>query len=248
MYGLCKVHKGGGASNNLPPFPRIMSAVGTCTYNITKFFVPILKDFTLNQYTVRDSFSFCDEIQEQDSNDIYMPSSDIATLFKNIPLDEAINICVNNVFSNKKKLKGLLKKDFKQLLTLSVKSSCFVFNNVYYQQVDRVAMGLPLVPTLASLLLVNYESKLFKDYHIKLEPKYYCSYFHDIFLLFKAKDHIKQFFRYMNSRHPNIKFTCEEGNDNKISFLDISITRTENNFTASILCPKNVRRGLFKFS
>ena len=57
---------------------------------------------------------------------------DNESLFMNIPLNKTVNICVN-VFNNKKRVKGLLKK---QLLTLSVKSSCFVFNNVYYQQVD----------------------------------------------------------------------------------------------------------------
>ena len=85
MYGLCKVHKGRGTSNDLPPFRPILSAIGTCNYNIAKFFVPILKDFTLNEYTVRDSFSFCDEVQEQDNN-LYMASFEIELLFTNIPM------------------------------------------------------------------------------------------------------------------------------------------------------------------
>ena len=109
MYGLCKVHKGRGASNDLPPFGPILSAMGNCTYNIPKFFVPVLKDFTLNEYIVRDSFSFCDEIQEQDNN-LYMASFDIESLFTNITSDETINICVNSVFGKKKRVKGLLKK------------------------------------------------------------------------------------------------------------------------------------------
>ena len=115
-------------------------------------------DFTLNEYTVRGSFSFCDEIQEQDNN-LYVTSFDIESLLTNIPLDETINICVNNVFDSKKRVKRLLVKDINQLLTLSVKSSCFVFNNVYYKQVDGVAMGPHLGPTLANLSLVNYEKK-----------------------------------------------------------------------------------------
>ena len=131
-----------------------------------------------------------------------------------------------------------MKKDFKQLLTLSVKSSCFVFNNVYYQQVDRVAIGSPLLRTLANLFLVSCESKWLKECSVQFAPKYYRSYFDDIFLLFKATDHLKKFFRYMNSCHPNIKFTCKEENNNKISFLDISITRTENKFTTSIFRKK----------
>ena len=150
MYRLCKVHVGRDTLNKLPPFRPILSAIGTFTYSIAKFFVPIVKDFTSNEYTVRDSFSFCEEIQEQ-YNNLYMASFDIESLFTNIPLDEIINIYVNNVFSNRKSVRGLLKKDFKQLLTLSVKSSCFLFNNVYYQQVDEVAMGSRLGPTLANL-------------------------------------------------------------------------------------------------
>ena len=74
----------------------------------------------------RDSFSFCKEIKDQGST-LFMASFDIQSLFSNIPLDETINICVDRAFQNKKKVKGLLKRHFKQLLTLVVKSSCFVF-------------------------------------------------------------------------------------------------------------------------
>ena len=147
---------------------------------------------------MRGSFSFCDEIQEQDNN-LCVTSFDIESHLTNIPLDETINICVNNVFDNKKRVKGLLVKYINQLLTLSVKSSCFVFNNVYYKQVDGVAMGPRLGPTLANLSLVNYEKKWLVNY--------------DIFLLFKARDYVKKFFRSMNSPHPNIKFTCGEENN-----------------------------------
>ena len=79
-----------------------------------------------------------------------MSSFDIQSLFTNIPLDETINICDDLVFHKTKKVKGILKRHFKQLLTLSVKSSCSLFNAVYYKQVDGVAIGSPLGPTLAT--------------------------------------------------------------------------------------------------
>ena len=91
-----------------------------------------------------------------------MESFDIHSLFTNIPLDETI-ICVDLVFHKKKKVKSMLKRHFKQLLTLSVKPSCFLFNDVYYKQVDGVAMGSPLGPTLANLFLVYYEHKWLKS-------------------------------------------------------------------------------------
>ena len=56
----------------------------------------------------------------------------------------------------------------------------------------------------------------------------------DIFAMFKKRDHVKTFLRYIDSRHRNIKFTCEEEKNNKISFLDISISRNNNALKTSI--------------
>ena len=58
MYGLCKVPKYNSSTSDIPPFRPILSAIGIATYNLAKFFVPILKEFTVNEYTVSDSFSF----------------------------------------------------------------------------------------------------------------------------------------------------------------------------------------------
>ena len=52
--------------------------------------------------------------------------------------------------------------------------------------------------------------------------------------MFKKRDHVKKFLRYIDSRHRNIKFTCEEEKNNKISFLDISISRNNNALKTSI--------------
>ena len=200
MYGLRKIHKGTTVNGPVSPFRPILSAIGTCSYNLANFFVPILKQFTINEYTVKDSFSFCKEIIDQDPN-LFMASFDIQSLFTNIPLDETINICVDLVFHKKKKVKGMLKRHFKQLLTLSVKSSCFLFNYGYYKRVDSVAMASPLGPTLANLFLVYYEHKWLEKCPLQFLPKCYRRYVDDIF---ESRDHVKKLLKYMNSRHPNI--------------------------------------------
>ena len=132
MYGLCKIHEGITANNNVPPFRPILSAIDTCTYNLVKLFVPLLKHYTINEYIVKDSLSFCKEIVNQDPQ-LFIASFDIQALFTNIPSDETIDICVYIVYNKRKKVKGMLKRHFKQLLTLSVKSSFFLFNGVYYK-------------------------------------------------------------------------------------------------------------------
>ena len=52
--------------------------------------------------------------------------------------------------------------------------------------------------------------------------------------MFEHKDQVQKFLRYMNSRQPNIQFTCEEESNNKISILDVSITRMNNKLVTSL--------------
>ena len=60
LYGQAKVHK--PVQDNCPSFRPILSVIGTPTYDLAKFLVPILKPLTENEYTVHDSFSFASEV------------------------------------------------------------------------------------------------------------------------------------------------------------------------------------------
>ena len=62
MYGLCKVHKYNSGTTDIPLFWPILSEIGIAKYNLAKVFAPFLKEFTVNECTVSDSFSFCKEI------------------------------------------------------------------------------------------------------------------------------------------------------------------------------------------
>ena len=93
LYRSAKVHK--PLINGLPPFRSILSAIGTPTYKLAKFLLPVLSDITQYKFTVTDSFTFVDEILTQNS-DLYMASFDVNALFNNIPLDETTDICLKN--------------------------------------------------------------------------------------------------------------------------------------------------------
>ena len=67
----------------------------------------------------------------------------------------------------------MLKRHFKQLLTLTVKSSCFVFNNGYYKQIDGVTMGSLLGTNFADLFLVYHENMWLDKCPHQFKPKYY---------------------------------------------------------------------------
>ena len=54
------------------------------------------------------------------------------------------------------------------------------------------------------------------------------------FVLFTSQNHAVQFLDYLNSKHPNIKFTMDAEKDGKISFLDVSVSRKNDTFTTSV--------------
>ena len=51
---------------------------------------------TTNEFTVKDSFHFAEEIVDQ-QHDLFIGSLDVDALFTYIPLEETIEICTNEL-------------------------------------------------------------------------------------------------------------------------------------------------------
>ena len=184
-----------------------------------------MEPHTKNSYVVRDSFYFMDDLIKQNP-ELFMTTYDVQSLFTNIPLNETINICANLLYPKKSmKVKGQHKKKIISLLELATKELIFLFNNSLYSQIDGVAMGSPLGPTLANVFMCFHESIWLSQCLYQFKPLYYKRYIDNIFILFSNEDHINKFNKYINSRHSNIRFKNEKGIDSSISFLDVLITK-----------------------
>ena len=231
MYGLSKVHK--PTVNNVPKLRPIMSAIKTPTYKLAQYIVELLKPFTSNEYTAKDSFTFAADIHTQQSK-LFMASLDVDSLFTNIPLLETIELCTDLLFHDKDSVDGLKKDEFRQLLTLATKDSFILFDGTYYQQVDGVAMGSPLGPTLANIFLGFHEKIWLADCPVQFKPKYYKRYVDDIFVLFDKLEFLDKFQEYMNRMHPNMHFTSEVERNDSLPFLDVNVIRDVNMFMTSI--------------
>ena len=163
-----------------------------------------------------------------------MASFDIESLFTNIPLQETIDLCVENLFQDRTHVDNLSKDSFRELLTRTMSESLILFDQEFYKQHDGVAMGSPLEPTLANVFLCYHEKIWLQNCPSEFKPVIYRRYVDDTLLLFRSKHHIEKFRNYLNRQHKNIKFTSETENENSISFLDIKITRDNNKFMTSV--------------
>ena len=231
LYGLPKIHK--ALVDGLPNYRPTISQIGSLTYKIAKFLLDFTSPITKNEYTLKDSFEFVSMIDKQDHNS-FMCSFDIDSLFTNVLLEETIEIVIKNVFGRKRKINGLSKSDFRDLLKLTTMGTVFRFNGNCYKQLDGVAMSSLLGPALANAFLCHHERKWLKECPVTHAPTFYKRYVTDIFVLLMSESQVNNLLFYLNSKHKNIRFTCEIEKDRYLAFLDINVYRGNNKFETSV--------------
>ena len=93
----------------------------------------------------------------------------------------------------------------------------------------------------------NGESTIFQHVtrrHITSLCKGRRRYVDDIICLFNCESDADKFFEFLNTQHPNIKFTFEKQVNKHITFLDVLITNDGDQFYTSIF-HKETAIGLF---
>ena len=153
MYGLPKTHKDG------IPLRPILSMVGSPFHKLAQWLVEILQPVRAKfcRFSLKDSFEFVDCIKDLDVKDKIMCSFDVSSLFTNVPTQEVIDIICKFVKDNGLTLK-LPLKELSDLLHLCTRNVQFLFNGVFYKQIDGVAMGSPLGPILADIFMAHLET------------------------------------------------------------------------------------------
>ena len=208
FYGSPKVYK--SLINGLLSFIPILSGIGTPTYKLANFLVPVLSDMTQNQFTVKDSFTLVDEILTQNS-DLHMVSLDVDALFNNIPSDQTFDIWMKKLFKTLDTLvKGISKNGFHDLINLASKKPFFTFNKKFFIQVDGVAVVSPLGPILANIFLSNHQENWLNRCPIRFKSSFHRRYVDDIFVLFESCECADSFREYISSKHQNMNFTIEK--------------------------------------
>ena len=229
LYGLPKIHK-----PNVPLRP-IFAACGTPVYKLAQYLVPILAPLTVNEFTIKNSYQFVQDLRDiKLKPGMILASFDVESLFTNIPVQETIDITINSLFKNCSHVSGIPKQIFYSILEMAVKSSYFLFNGQLFKQKDGVGMGLPLGPSFANIFLCHHETRWLKNCPPEFRPKYFRRFLDDTFAIFEKETHVTQFLDYLNGQHPKIKFTKEVEKDGCLPFLDIRIQRSGTNIDTSV--------------
>jgi len=89
-----------------------------------------------------------------------------------------------------------------------------------------MAMGSPLGPLFANIFLAHYETQWLLDSPVK--PTLYRRYVDDTLWFLPSDVDIISLMNFMNSRHPNMRFTYECESNDSINFIGLTIKHNQN--------------------
>ena len=121
-----------------------------------------LKPISINKFMINDAIAFANDLRnvKLEEGELLVLYG-VSSLFTNVPVDETIQILVDNAlyhnwFNRTYHLK-LKKSELMSLLNLAMKNQLFQLNGKLYKQEDGVAVGSPLGPLMANNFMCSIE-------------------------------------------------------------------------------------------
>ncbi|XP_062705479.1 uncharacterized protein LOC134287552 [Aedes albopictus] len=232
IYGQPKAHKPG-----LPLRPVVPNTTAP-SYSLSKFVGKIFQRSLVSKYNIRDSFEFCEFI-----NNVTLPdehvliSLDVKVLFTSLVMSSIItkwdeikpntNICLDL---------------FLEIVEFCIDSSYFRFDGQHYEQVFGTAMGNPLSPYIADWVMETLLDTVVRMLQIPLP---FIRKFVDDLITAIPLSQLKHVIDTFNSYDIHIQFTYELEVDNKLPYLDMLLTRHSDQKVTTSWYQKPIASGRF---
>ena len=221
------------------PIRPIVNFTTAPGYKAAKKLLQVLKNNIKinNNHSIRNNIEFVNRVKSLRMLPQYkLMSFDIVNLYTNVPVTQTINIVQENLERsgslNQQEVQELI-----MLLRVILSQNYFTFDNRFFAQDDGLAMGSPLSGFLADLYLNHFENEYVLSHKNRFYKKIisYTRYVDDTFLVFDGTRRQAEILnKYINSIHPNIKFTLELENEHSLNFLDLMIQNINNHLKFKI--------------
>ena len=221
---MIKLHKVG------EPIRPVVSFVNAPSSKLSKKLISIIKFNTKfkSKYSIKNSLDLIDKIKNLEiPNRSLLISFDVKSLFPSVPPADVLGI-TRTLLQKNSLFPAIVKEDLLQGLEICLKQNYFEFNGSIFQDKDSLAIGSSLSPLAAEIFMDNLEQKIMSHPLSKL-CKFWYRYVDDVFSCFLGtRRQLTTFLAYLNSLHPNIQFTLEIEENNRINFMDLSIQKINN--------------------
>ena len=155
LYGLAKVHK------KDTPLRPVLSIPGSSYENLNRFLTPFFQKLpgANIETNTQDARKALESLTLEDDEQIV--SLDVKSLYTNVPVGEAIEIALRDLYSSSL-APDIPRSAMKSLLKLAVTNVRFKCNGIWYVQSEGLAMGASLAVILANVWMKSFEASLQK--------------------------------------------------------------------------------------
>jgi len=140
-----------------------------------------------------------------------------------------------DIMYEKHGISGELKHKTMKISQIIIKQNYFKFQSTLYIQEKGLAMGAPTSSVFSEIYLQHIENTIISNilliYHI---VGYFCNLDDVLIVYSKNTTNIYDIFNIFNNIMSTMKFTIEEEKENKIKFLDITISKENDNLPLDI--------------
>ena len=238
LYGLPKIHK---EDRSCRP---VLASTDCYTYECASWLSEILSPQRQHPTNLKDTFEFVEQMQQvKFKNNSIMVPFDVKSLFTNIPVDFVTDIILKEIYGSDstKKVYGMTKRQFRNLLVWTTKRTTLNFNGSFYEQIDGVGMGSPIAPAFADIFM-NYVIEKTKKFNGQRDV--FFRYVDDCRAVFPDFESAMLFYRRLNQIHKTAKFTYELENNKQLPFLDVNVDNSKEKLEQSD-CRKPAHTGLY---
>ena len=220
FYGLPKIHKDG------VPVRPIVSYTGTPLSEISKYIAEILKPYgKQKEHQTNNAKSFSTFMRQQTIEpDEIMVSFEVTSLYTTIPIDYII--IIEDLLQHDNKIAdqtSLSPNQILDVLNSLLRTTYFKFNDQFYQQTDRAAMGDPTSAIVSEIYMQVLEITVITiaDH----PPKIWERHVDDVFSVIQ-RTYLQELLHHINSLHPQTQLTKEEEQDPIPPFLYTLVQRS----------------------
>ena len=167
------------------PLRLILFSSGSFNHECARWLSQSLANLRQYPTNIPDTFIFLSKISNRNfANQTRLPF-DVKSLFTNNLLSFALNLILESIYvDNTTEWNGLNKSRLLKLLSWPTKNTTFQFDNKFYKQLDGVAMGSPIGPLLADVMMNYVIDKAIESTPLDHQPKFFCHYVDDCFATF----------------------------------------------------------------
>ena len=226
--GNIKQHK------RLKPARPIINGTGSAPHRLSRKLGKTLTQ-ALNQISgcsLKNTADLMSKIADVPVRCKRLVSFDVTSLFTCVPIADALAAAATAVDKIGQENLPLPRDDFLELVELCIRFGVFEFEGETWIQLEGLAMGSPLSAILAQLVMETLESQKL----IPLLPanSQWYRYVDDIIAIIPQRTNVNNLLQQLNSVHPNIQFTVEEEENDKIPFLDTILHKEEGKLAFSV--------------